>query len=84
MSCFVLNAVLNFIFVSFVPKVYVRKFGGFAMSHDDWKSQYDQLVADLQAAGVKYKGPGEWYHLSYDSPWTMKNRRNEVWAEVEQ
>ena len=54
------------------------------MSHDDWKSQYDQLVADLQASGVKYKGPGEWYHLSYDSPWTMKNRRNEVWAEVEQ
>ena len=54
------------------------------MSHDDWKSQYDQLVADLQLAGVKYKGPGEWYHLSYDSPWTMKNRRNEVWAEVEQ
>jgi len=64
-------------------KVFVRKFGGFAMSQNDWHSQHDQLKSDLQQDGAKFKDNEEFYHLSYDSPWTMKNRRNEIWVEVE-
>lgn len=60
----------------------MRQFGGFAMSHDDWKSQYDQLKLDLKEVGAKFNDNGEFYHLSYNSPFVLKNRRNEVWIEV--
>jgi len=64
-------------------KVYVRRFGGFAMSHDDWKSQYEQLKEDLKKDGVTFKADEVFYHLSYDAPFVMENRRNEIWVEVQ-
>jgi len=65
-------------------KVYVRRFGGFAMSQDDWHSQYKLLEKDLKKDGAIIKGSGEFYHLSYDSPFVMENRRNEIWIEAQE
>ena len=69
----------------FSRQVYVRKFGGFAMSQNDWRSQYDKLRSDLQKEGAKFKDNKEFSHLSYDSPEsTIKNRRNEIWVELDE
>ena len=53
------------------------------MSHDDWKSQHDQLKEDLKKDGVTFKADEVFYHLSYDAPFVMENRRNEIWVEVQ-
>ena len=69
----------------FFRQVYVRKFGGFAMSQNDWRSQYFKLRSDLQKEGAKFKDNKEFSHLSYDSPEsTIKNRRNEIWVELDE
>ena len=52
------------------------------MSHDDWAAQYDQLKSDLKADQGQFNDDGVFYHLSYNSPWEKKNRRNEVWVEA--
>ena len=82
-SCFQVR--MHHILVSFFSRqVYVRKFGGFTMSQNDWRSQYYKLRSDLKKEGAKFRDNKEFSHLSYDSPWTMKNRRNEIWVEVEE
>lgn len=65
-------------------KVYVRRYGGFAMSQDDWHAQYKILEGDLKKDGAKLNPNGIFYHLGYDSPFVMKNRRNEIWIAVEE
>jgi len=56
--------------------VYVRKFGGYA-SETDYVQQAKKLRAALPE-GTQYDD-SYFYSLSYDSPWTIFNRRNEVW-----
>jgi len=63
-------------------KVYVHKYGGFAMSHNDYIAHKDKLVAALNKDGVKYKTDGEYFHIGYNSPFEMENRRNEIWIEA--
>ena len=65
-------------------QVFVRRFGGVAMSHAEWKSQYNQLDADLKEDGVKFLRTGEFFHTSYNSPFVKEIRRNEIWVEVEE
>jgi len=57
--------------------VYVRKFDGFA-SAEDYVQQAKELRAVLDGAGIQYVN-SYFYALGYDSPWTIFNRRNEVW-----
>jgi len=64
-------------------KVYVHKYGGFAMSHNDYIAHYNKLVEALKQDGVKYKTDGQYMHVGYNSPFEMKNRRNEIWVEAE-
>ena len=59
-------------------EVYVRRFGGWAMSNDDWMSQRAKLIKSLSNhpdADVD----GEFYTAGFDSPWAEGERRNEVW-----
>ena len=64
-------------------QVYVHKYGGFAMSHNDYIAHYNKLVEALKQDGVKYKTDGQYMHVGYNSPFEMKNRRNEIWVEAE-
>jgi len=60
--------------------VYVREFGGWAMSDQDYRQEYNKLKEDLEALGEEYDA-NEWYHASYNSPFDQGPRRNEVWIE---
>ena len=52
------------------------------MSHNDYIAHKDKLVAALNKDGVKYKTDGEYFHIGYNSPFEMENRRNEIWIEA--
>jgi len=57
--------------------VFVKEFGGFAMSHQDWEEKYDDLKNSLEDGVYEEK---VWYHIGYDSPFTPGDqRRNEIW-----
>ena len=52
------------------------------MSHADYSSEHEKLVDDLKKEGAKFKENGEFVQVSYNSPFEMENRVNEVWIEV--
>ena len=54
------------------------------MSHDDYASEHQKLLNDLKKDGAKFKKNGEFIQVSYNSPFTMENRVNEVWIEMEE
>ena len=57
--------------------VYVRKFGGWAMSHQDWESEHIELKNSLEEGVYDTK---HWFSIGYDSPMTPgEQRRNEIW-----
>jgi len=56
--------------------VYVRHFGGFASDYDYLTEA--KLLKDALPEGTPYHDMF-FYALGYDSPWTLINRRNEVW-----
>jgi len=58
--------------------VFVRRFGGFPITHDSWEKQKDALEVDLLHDKHKYQ-LNDYYTVGYDSPWKLGNRRNEVW-----
>ena len=57
--------------------VFVRKFGGWALSHNDWLKQKAKLTKglldDVDVAS-------NFYTAAFDSPWARGERRNEVWV----
>ena len=57
-----------------------RRFGGWAFTHKTWEKQMLALEADLTEDNKKFRG-GKYYTAGYSSPWTMGERRNEVWME---
>jgi len=59
-------------------KVYVKVFGGFALSNDDYNRQYQAFKTEM--AGKQTKD-GIYYGLSYNSPWETE-RRNEIWLQA--
>jgi len=59
-------------------KVYARRFGGFAMTAETWKQEWQLLMADLIGKQVK---DDEYFALTYNSPMQMENRRNEILVE---
>jgi len=58
--------------------VYVRTFGGFALTHQTWEEQREILEDDI--LGKKYNAK-EYFTASYDNPWKLGNKRNEVWIQ---
>jgi len=60
--------------------VFVRRFGGFPLTHAQWEKQRLALEADLLVGRLKYK-IGDYMTVGYDSPWKMVKRRNEVWMQ---
>merc|ERR1711892_730692 len=55
-------------------QVYVRTFGGFALTHQTWEEQREILEEDI--LGKKYN-PSEYFTAQYDNPWKLTNKRNE-------
>lgn len=68
------------VFIQNTPamEVYVSKFGGFA-NDDDYKTKATQLMTQLQEANIPFDS-NVWFTAGYDSPFTLVNRHNEVWA----
>merc|ERR1712210_329424 len=60
--------------------VFVRRFGGFPLTHAQWEKQRLALEADLLVGRLKYKIE-DYMTVGYDSPWKMVKRRNEVWMQ---
>ena len=52
-------------------RVFVRRFGGWAMTADSWSQQRQQLENDLQG---KPHHDREYYTNGYNSPWDTTNR----------
>jgi len=61
-------------------EAYVKRFGGFALSDDDYRKPYNAFKKNLLAAGKQIKSDS-WISCSYDAPFVPFNRRNEVWIE---
>jgi len=60
--------------------VFVRRFGGYPITHNHWEQEMKALEADLVYDRHKYQ-PGQYYTAGYDHPWKFHNRRNEVWMQ---
>lgn len=56
--------------------VFVRTFGGYALSYEDWDKEHQRLREDLQ--DQEYQ-KDVYYTVGYNSPWDTKNRQNEIW-----
>jgi len=59
-------------------EVYVRRFGGFMMSAEQWEEQREALEDDLVG---KPHHDNEFFTVGYSSPFNFNNRRNEVWVQ---
>jgi len=59
-------------------KVYVRRFGGFAMTAETWERQRQRLLQDLSGKKVQ---ASQFFSAVYNSPMDFENRRNEVWVQ---
>lgn len=70
-----------FIWTKQPMEVFVRRFGGFALTHDTWEQQKEILEEDI--LGQKYN-PAEYFTVQYDNPWKLTNKRNEVWIQSHQ
>ena len=60
-------------------KVFVRKFEGFPMSYNEFYEQYMKLKEKLKTDGRQID-ESVWMHASYNSPFTPRNRMNEVFV----
>ena len=49
------------------------------MSHDDVEQEYDELKRDIR--GKVYE-KDVFYSVGFNSPFTVENRRNEIWIEA--
>ena len=56
-----------------------REYGGFSLSHEDIAKEYNQLKFDLRG---KVYDDSIFYSVGYNSPFTMENRRNEIWIQA--
>ena len=56
-----------------------REYGGFSLSHEDIAKEYNRLKFDLRG---KLYDENIFYSVGYNSPFTMQNRRNEIWIEA--
>jgi len=59
-------------------RVYVRRFSGWALTAEPWSEQRELLESLLIGKPHHEK---EYFTNGYDSPFVMKNRRNEVWIQ---
>jgi len=59
-------------------EVFVRRFGGFALTHDTWETHRNTLEEDI--LGQKYN-PREYFTVQYDNPWKLTKKTNEVWIQ---
>ena len=49
------------------------------MSHQDYEREYDELKRDLRG---KIFDDEVFYVVGYNSPFTVNNRRNEIWIQA--
>lgn len=59
-------------------RVFVRRFGGWAMTAESWSREREVLETLLMG---KPHHDREYYTNGYNSPWDQTNRRNEVWIQ---
>ena len=52
-------------------EVFVRRFGGFALTHDTWETHRNTLEEDI--LGQKYN-PREYFTVQYDNPWKLTKK----------
>ena len=53
--------------------VFVRRFGGYALTHNHWEREMKALEADLVFDQHRYQ-QGHYYTAGYNSPWKMHHR----------
>ena len=53
--------------------VFVRRFGGYALTHNHWEQERKALEADLVYDSHKYQ-QGQYYTAAYDHPWKLHHR----------
>lgn len=59
----------------------VRAYGGFS-GDDDVVTNVAALATDLTKARISFVN-GTYFTAGYDSPWTIVNRHNEVWLQIQ-
>ena len=67
-----------------MPPFFCSQFGGFAFSDSDFRMKYNEFkesLASLARPGLLFEDK-VWKHASYNSPWDMRERRNEIWIPV--
>ena len=62
--------------------LHCSQFGGFAFSDSDYRMKYNEFKQSLASDGLLFEDK-VWKHASYNSPWDMGERRNEIWIPVE-
>jgi len=67
-----------YLFTRPAMQVFVRTFGGVALTHQTWEEQREILEDDI--LGKKYN-PAEYFTATYDHPLKVGNKRNEVWIQ---
>ncbi|XP_074659986.1 heme-binding protein 2-like [Tubulanus polymorphus] len=69
------------VYLTNTPKmlVYVREFGGFTFGYRRWEMEAKKLTAALDSAGITYHSTF-FYTASYNSPFTLFGRHNEIWV----
>merc|ERR1712142_1133707 len=64
--------------------VLVHTFGGFAMMGSTWAKEVQIFKKKLQnVTGVSHDDVSQFYTASYDSPWKVTNRTNEVMFQID-
>merc|ERR1712080_216358 len=68
------------LFIQYRPQVdvFVRRFGGWAFSEEEWSQEKQKLMKSLSYR-MNEVDMDYYATVGYDSPWTQENRRNEVW-----
>lgn len=57
-----------------------RRFGGWALSREDWMEQKQALEQSLaEREDVEKVAEAGFFTVGFDSPWKQTDRRNEVW-----
>jgi len=69
-----------YLFTAPAHHVFVRRFGGYALTHNHWEKEMKALEADLVYDRHRYQ-QAQYYTAGYNSPWKLHHRRNEVWMQ---
>ena len=62
-----------YIYTAPAHHVFVRRFGGYALTHNHWEREMKALEADLVFDKHRYQ-QAQYYTAGYNSPWKLHHR----------